>query len=249
MDIHKPKAAHSLREFLSEIGTIVVGVLIALAAEQTVQTMHERRAATEAREAVYNEIRQNLSYMNGRMVTQECVEKRLDEIGALIARAGDGAMSPRPTWVGQPSVWFMAAQRWQAATGSGRASLFNGEEQGRLADVYVITSRFADAEASEQAAWAQLRGLETWTGPLGGPGRIHFLAALQQARYELWNTRIAMELAFQRGRKLGVAPAEAKTMGGDYAIPHAVCLPIDTTRQEAIALLAATKSPPWGQPK
>ena len=50
MDIHKPKAAHSLREFLIEIGTIVVGVLIALAAEQTVQTMHERRAATEARE-------------------------------------------------------------------------------------------------------------------------------------------------------------------------------------------------------
>ena len=30
MHIHKPKAAHSLREFLSEIGVIVVGIAIAL---------------------------------------------------------------------------------------------------------------------------------------------------------------------------------------------------------------------------
>lgn len=30
MDIHKPKAAHSFREFLIEIGTIVIGILIAL---------------------------------------------------------------------------------------------------------------------------------------------------------------------------------------------------------------------------
>ena len=30
MDIHKPKPWHGVREFLKEIGTIVIGVLIAL---------------------------------------------------------------------------------------------------------------------------------------------------------------------------------------------------------------------------
>ena len=33
MEIHKPKAAHSVREFLIEIGTIVCGILIALGLE------------------------------------------------------------------------------------------------------------------------------------------------------------------------------------------------------------------------
>ena len=33
MDIHKPKPVHNWRELLTEIGTIVIGVLIALAAE------------------------------------------------------------------------------------------------------------------------------------------------------------------------------------------------------------------------
>lgn len=36
MEIHKPKAAHSWREFLIEIGTIVCGILIALGLEQVI---------------------------------------------------------------------------------------------------------------------------------------------------------------------------------------------------------------------
>lgn len=39
MEIHKPKAAHSWREFLVEIGTIVCGILIALGLEQVVETV------------------------------------------------------------------------------------------------------------------------------------------------------------------------------------------------------------------
>jgi hypothetical protein len=34
MDIHSPKAAHSIREFLIEIGTIICGILIALGLER-----------------------------------------------------------------------------------------------------------------------------------------------------------------------------------------------------------------------
>lgn len=37
MDIHKPKPIHNWREFLSEIGVIVLGVLIALGAEQSIE--------------------------------------------------------------------------------------------------------------------------------------------------------------------------------------------------------------------
>jgi hypothetical protein len=40
MHIHKPKPLHGIREFLSEIGVIVAGVLIALGLEQAVESLH-----------------------------------------------------------------------------------------------------------------------------------------------------------------------------------------------------------------
>ena len=48
MDVHKPKAAHGWWEFLTEVGMIVVGVLIALTAEQAVlrwETAHRMHLA------------------------------------------------------------------------------------------------------------------------------------------------------------------------------------------------------------
>ena len=40
MDIHKPKPVHNWRELLTEIGVIVVGIVIALSGEQIVETFH-----------------------------------------------------------------------------------------------------------------------------------------------------------------------------------------------------------------
>ena len=45
MDIHKPRPWHGGREFLKEIGTIVIGVLIAIGAEQTAEALHHRAQA------------------------------------------------------------------------------------------------------------------------------------------------------------------------------------------------------------
>jgi len=52
MEIHKPIPIHSWRELLTEIGVIVIGVAIALAGEQTVEWLHNRSRAAEARARV-----------------------------------------------------------------------------------------------------------------------------------------------------------------------------------------------------
>jgi len=249
MDIHKPKPAHNWREFLSEIGVVVLGILIALTLEEGLRALHDRDTAREAREAVNGEIRQNLSFMGGRLATQACIDHRLDEIGDILQRAGDGALSRQPHWVGQPSLWFLGDRRWQAATGSGRVSLLDGGEQGRLGVFYVISARFNEAENREQAAWAQLRALETWRGPLGPAARIHFAAALQDARYELWDTRILIGEAFHQADELGLKDYKPRAQSSGYAIPHAICLPIDTLRQDALKILSQDGTPPWGQPR
>lgn len=237
------KASGKWRAFLKEYGTIVLGVLTALAAEQTVVWLHDRESAAEARAAVRDEVAKNLADMRGRLATQPCVEKRLDEIGDLLSRTQDGVLNPQPKWVGQPAIWFMASQRWQAATGSGRVSLFDADEQGRYATIYGRTAEFAAQEEVEQAAWAQLRGLETWRGPLGPAGKVNFLQALQQARYSLWSTRVTLTLAIEAGKAVGIK-APAPPAGN--ALPHSVCLPIDTPREKAVAVLTDAN---FGQPK
>ena len=67
MEIHKPKPIHSWREFLSEVGIIVIGVAIALAGEQTVEALHNHSRAAEARASVRQEIARNLANMNYRL--------------------------------------------------------------------------------------------------------------------------------------------------------------------------------------
>lgn len=54
MDVHKPKPWHNWREFLAEIATIVIGVLIALGAEQAVEWLHWRREVEAERGSLLN---------------------------------------------------------------------------------------------------------------------------------------------------------------------------------------------------
>src|SRR5690348_4788874 len=64
MDIHKPKPIHNLRELGTEIGVIVVGILIALGLEQAVETWHTNERTEVAQQAVDTEVRFNLAKAN-----------------------------------------------------------------------------------------------------------------------------------------------------------------------------------------
>jgi len=47
MHIHLPKPVHGWREFVGEVGIIVIGILIALGAEQAVENLHRRSQVRE----------------------------------------------------------------------------------------------------------------------------------------------------------------------------------------------------------
>ena len=49
MHVHLPKPFHGWREFIGEVGIIVIGVLIALSAEQFVEFVHDRAQAGTVR--------------------------------------------------------------------------------------------------------------------------------------------------------------------------------------------------------
>ena len=238
MHLHLPKPLHGWRAFLGEVGIIVVGVLIALGAGQIVETVHDRDVAEQARENVRSEAAMDASFIQARLAEQGCVERRLAELSDILAKAGEGDLHPQPTWISLPPTIPFFTGRWQAATASGRNSLFSPEEQQQFGQLYQIFDRYNDLQPREQEVWANLRALETWRGPLGAQARLAFAKDLQQAKYLAWDLNYAGTYALKSAaalRLLNRASAEPRS---------AICLPITTSRAEALRQLA----PPLGEP-
>ena len=90
MDIYRPKAAHSIREFLIEIGTIICGILIALGLEQALEWIHWRHAVERAEESLIPEVQQNLLDSYERVALRRCMEPRLAMLRDALLAPGDG---------------------------------------------------------------------------------------------------------------------------------------------------------------
>jgi len=91
MDIHKPKPWHGAREFLKEYVIIVVGVLTALAFEQTVEWLHWRHVAAQAQERLVADTRQDLVNAAEWLAIRPCFEKRIADLASALQR-------PDPLW-------------------------------------------------------------------------------------------------------------------------------------------------------
>jgi hypothetical protein len=108
MDIHKPKPIHNWREFLKEFGTIVLGVSVALAAEQAVEGWHWKNRVGDAVETMRIELRDdNGPQAYARLAMRACFVSKLDAIqGAVevgqsrreILALVNAYYPPAPTW-------------------------------------------------------------------------------------------------------------------------------------------------------
>ena len=64
MRVRLPKPLHGWRVFAGEVGVIVLGVIIALAAQQAAESVNERREAAATRSALTTEIEETLAVLS-----------------------------------------------------------------------------------------------------------------------------------------------------------------------------------------
>jgi hypothetical protein len=208
MHIHLPKPLHDWRAFLGEVGVIVLGILIALTLEQLIESIHENRIAGEAREAVKAEVRENLWWLELRAQREPCIRRRLAELDDLLARARRGAPIPVVRYLGTLGHAKITTLRWQANSEAGRASLFSGDEQRSLGNMYFTTEQFWQAQEQEEIIWSKMRfiqGLQQLT-----PLDIHDLGIfLAEARYQNWIVLLSLHRAQQWAQRMHLAPANA----------------------------------------
>jgi hypothetical protein len=231
MHIHLPKPLHGWREFIGEVGIIVIGVLIALAAEQLVASLHERAEAREAGRAIRGELEINMARLRSRHQVRACVENRINELQALIDSAGpDGGRIETPKWVGRPQFWTMQLSRWQATSQAGRAALIPADDLNLYGSMYSFMERINTEGAVEQDAWAKLRALEHLQR-LTPDTAFQLQSTLQQARYVNWRMEVwiaQLQAVFDH--------LHLNAVRNDIPASRSACVPLSTPRERAIAI-------------
>ena len=116
MHIHLPKPIHGWREFLGEVGIIVVGILLALGAEELLQARHWRDQVDAFQDAVAVEIGFNLGTYNYRLEQNACTNRRIVELETWWRSWNDGRPLHLTGPIGLPTSLSVHASVWTSRT-------------------------------------------------------------------------------------------------------------------------------------
>src|SRR3954468_23738028 len=106
MHVHLPKPLHGWREFAGEVGIIVLGVGIALAAEQVLEAAHWRQIVAAEDRALAEEVQSNDGVLIARVMMQPCVDRRLAELTEVFRRHDAGEPLGLSGPIGRPTFFW-----------------------------------------------------------------------------------------------------------------------------------------------
>jgi hypothetical protein len=183
MEVHRPRPAHGWRELLREVGIIVLGVLIALGAEQVVRNLHMRAEVRLAE----SQMREEVSNDDGPQVLQRialapCIEQQLTRIHALAEQGGPRAALIEAIKGYDPPSHTWDSLAFQGATMSKVVPELPPERLWRWAYVYTAMPLLDRADEREFLDVAKLRALSQTGGALSDVERQSVLAAVELLR-------------------------------------------------------------------
>jgi len=235
----KLRPPHGWNAVAWELGIVTLGVLIALAAQQVVATLHDGGVAAQTRAEVKDELNSDLMSIALRQSAQPCIERRLSELRAIVSQWEKTGSFATPSWVSQAPVIEIELSRYDAALSAGRLTLLSGEEQYRMGAVATRIRRFNEWQFAERVPWGRLRALQFGADALSASDRSTIRSALQDAATFDYEIRIMAAQALPMARRYGFAPdakgfremAGAVWPGGKFT--PSICASIDTPPEEA----------------
>jgi hypothetical protein len=223
MHFHLPKPVHGWRDFFGEVGIIVLGVLIALGAEQLVETLRWKSEVREFRTSVDRELALNLDVFKNTMRNRDCVARRLDELQGWIAASGQGRNLPLAGPVGEPTYRSQYRSVWENKDGAVTAHL-PMETRLRYAEIYDEFENTSSVMAREREVWRDL-GAASLGEPLDHQDRMRFYGLIVRARALNDAMMVNYPFEVELGRKLGVKPEGAPALDPSKAEMQ-LCAPL-----------------------
>jgi hypothetical protein len=186
------------------MGAVVLGILIALALEQAVEAAHWAHAVREGEASLKEEVATQADFYSLRLVTHDCIERRLDLIQGVAESVRSGVHEAPLGQITFPQGALIRRDAWEAmSTGAVLAHL----EPNRLKTYSLVYAQGLDErvwETDEGDAWDVIRLAE------GDPSRLtpadvsQLRAAINKARRLNFLIAINAKEQLDRIGRLGV---------------------------------------------
>lgn len=174
-DIHRVKPVHGWREFIGEVGIIVLGILLALAAEQVIERFHWRREVGHVRDTLRSDLSDLLVNAKEREIEDGCIRRRLNLLLSNL-NSGNGKIAA-VGHIGAPALRTWQLASWPAAVSSQVTTHLDRDEMLTLANLQAQGFEAEENAGREMDDWAGLYSMVGPARPLDG-GETSNLRAL-----------------------------------------------------------------------
>jgi hypothetical protein len=196
MHVHLPKPLHGWREFVGEVGIIVLGVLIALSFEQMVEQWRWHREVDSTRQAIANELEASAGQGAERLSVEDCLHNRIADLAGRLKQSDSRWIGdPFPVQSGAPTAphWDnrvmgrvysvplrgWSEDAWDTAKSSGVLNHMSHDELASYSAIYVEIAGIRDFQRQELALESDVSFLSS-DQQLDNASRIDALRRLGQ---------------------------------------------------------------------
>ncbi|MGP8258790.1 MAG: hypothetical protein ACLQM6_02430 [Acidobacteriaceae bacterium] len=153
IDIHVPQATHTWKDFCIHLGTITIGLLIAISLEQSVEWMHHLHQRHQLEEDLRAEAAKNIAILDGnyhKLDTSMAWESGLrDTVNAMHASGGKKKLPYPPTPDAAQTITTMpSSSAWTTAQASALVDLLPREEAKMYNRTYYELKLYEEAQTT-----------------------------------------------------------------------------------------------------
>jgi hypothetical protein len=221
MDIHKPKPVNSLKELASEIGVIVIGILIALGLEQGIESYRERQKVAEAHAAIEEEVREALTSAHVLQASRDCRQRQFAALTVTLAKDDMGRLR---SMLNESRILPLIAIQdaaWKTAQATGVADRFDRGERGYYGTASFLSASvqdlFLDYHRSEERLTFFTQSSLAQT-PAASSQALAQLAEMASDMDNIEGQMASYSLLFEQGLRLKAKRADydARLSGTDF---------------------------------
>lgn len=208
MKLSKLKPLHGWRAFLGEVGVVVLGVLLALGAQQVMQDFEMQSDVREFRRTIDHEIALNLFTYEVRDRQVQCVAHRIAEIRSWLDKARDGEAVP-VIHAGGPFILTQYRSAWDNRD----AQVFNhlpSDVRQKYAEFYDELANNSTQLQQESDYWRQL-----WPYVEPGPISLQDRRIIRTTLALVKNRNADVQSNFEVSRKIASAVGVTKSIRPD----------------------------------
>ena len=184
------------RKFGRDVGSVVLGVLIALGIGEIAEAIRWEVRAKTAETAIRTELSRDAGVFEERALIEKCLERRLGELNAIVAAARRSGQLPQIGEIGRPPLRPIEYAAWDSTSGSETLLHIDSERRKFLGLIYSQMGGYAERVFAEQEMWAALKVLENSPGAISDDLLADAAATLARLTFVGWANGIdASQLA------------------------------------------------------